>query len=162
MLDFSSQYGNDDSISYTAHNIVGRSAIAILTFSLFTRPFSTDLMFQHAGQASSPPMATSLRLLSCETMDPGGETAQVERSGVSPYLAPSHPRLEGPTSLIRSSSTRFILSGYTSMKPTTLVGLLAFGLGTAGDRGAGFFLIMFHIIYIRNDCECYTLTESSQ
>ena len=83
VLDFSSQYGNDDSISYTAHNIVGRSAIAILTFSLFTRPFSTDLMFQHAGQASSPPMATSLRLLSCETMDPGGETAQVERSGVS-------------------------------------------------------------------------------
>ena len=162
MLDFSSQYGNDDSISYTAHNIVGRSAIAIFTFSFFTRPFSADLMFQHAGQASSPPMATSLRLLSCETMDPGGETAQVERSGVSLYPALSHPRLEGPTSLIRSSSTRFILSGYTSMKPTTLAGLLAFGLGTAGDRGAGFFLIMFHIIYIRNDCECYTLTESSQ
>ena len=108
-----------------------------VTFSFFTRPFSADLMFQHAGQASSPPMATSLRLLSCETMDPGGETAQVERSGVSLYLAPSHPRLEGPTSLIRSSSTRFILSGYTSMKPTTLAGLLAFGLETAGARGAG-------------------------
>ena len=33
------------------------------------------------------------------------------------------------------------------MKPTTLAGLLAFGLGTAGDRGAGFFSSCFISIF---------------
>ena len=146
MLDFSSQYGNDDSISYTAHNIVGRSAIAIFTFSFFTRPFSADLMFQHAGQASSPPMATSPKPSSCATTAPGGEIVPPDGFGADHYLVHNPPHLVEPTSLTPSLSTLSTLLGYMSTKPTTLGGWLVSGQATVGVLGAGSILATQRIV----------------
>jgi len=70
-----------------------------------TRPSLIQRTTLLEGQASSPPMATSLRLLSCGTTDPGGGTVPVEGSGDIRCLALNLRHLEAPTSLTQSLST---------------------------------------------------------
>ena len=97
-------------------------------------------VIKYAGQASSPPMATSPKPSSCATTAPGGEIVPPEEFGVDHYLVLNPQHLVEPTSSTPSLSTLSTLLGYMSTKPTTLGGWLVFGQATVGVLGAGFIL----------------------
>ena len=101
---------------------------------------------KYAGQASSPPMATSPKPSSCATTAPGGEIVPPDEFGADHSLVPNPRHLVEPTSLTPSLSTLSTLLGYMSTKPTILGGWLGFGQATVGALGAGSILATQRIV----------------